>query len=62
TTNESSSSIKPVSAYWECMDCHTYNPSARKSCKTCRRLRQDLLDQCLKESKAQQVTIDFFFK
>ncbi|CAF4411778.1 unnamed protein product, partial [Rotaria sp. Silwood2] len=54
TTNDSSSSVTPVSAYWECVDCHTYNPSSRKSCKTCRRLRQDLLDQCLKESKTQQ--------
>ncbi|CAF4315766.1 unnamed protein product, partial [Adineta steineri] len=51
TTSESTSNTAPVSAYWECIDCHAYNQSGRKSCKSCRRLRQDLLNQCLKESK-----------
>ncbi|CAF0758133.1 unnamed protein product [Adineta ricciae] len=49
--NELASNITPVSAYWECTSCHVYNQSGRKSCKKCRILRQDLLNQCLRDSK-----------
>lgn len=51
TNSDSNSVVTPVSAYWECVDCHAYNPSGRKSCKVCRRVRQDLLNQCLKETR-----------
>ncbi|CAF4650502.1 unnamed protein product, partial [Rotaria magnacalcarata] len=39
TTTDSSSTVVPVSSYWECTECHSYNPSARRACKACRRLR-----------------------
>ncbi|CAF1305406.1 unnamed protein product [Rotaria magnacalcarata] len=58
TTTDSPSTLLPVSAHWECADCHSYNPSARRACKACRRLRQDLLDQCLKDSKPESTSVE----
>ncbi|CAF4526935.1 unnamed protein product, partial [Rotaria socialis] len=58
TTADSPSTVRPVSSYWECVECHSYNPSARRACKACRRLRQDLLDQCLKDSKPESTSVE----